>query len=183
MLLPGDPAPHFTAVSSVNPKFHFDTIAGRYVVLCFFASTRIDYSARLLAAVDQRAGRFNASELAFFGVTSHPQDKDRLTQTRPGNVYFFDTDLAIGKAYGVVVSDRADGGASEGTAISGETKRFGYQPPTFILDQALRVVAVVDFDGEPAGHLDEVLRVVDAMPKLLCLRPRGGRRHADVKTA
>jgi peroxiredoxin len=38
LLTVGEPAPWFTARSINNPRFHFDTIAGRYVVLCFFGS-------------------------------------------------------------------------------------------------------------------------------------------------
>ena len=38
MLTPGDPAPWFTARSTVNPRFTLDTEAGRYLVLCFFGS-------------------------------------------------------------------------------------------------------------------------------------------------
>jgi peroxiredoxin/predicted 2-oxoglutarate/Fe(II)-dependent dioxygenase YbiX len=164
-LQPGDPAPHFTAASSVNANFHFDTIAGRYVVLCFFASARIDYARRLLDEVARRRERFNVADVCFFGVTSDPEDRGRLAQEWPGIVYFFDTDLAVARKYGVV-SDPADGTAAAGGADAGAATRFGYRPQTFVLDQALRVVAVAEFDGEPPGHLDAVLRAVDAMPKL-----------------
>jgi hypothetical protein len=34
----GEPAPWFECRSPVNPRFHFDTIAGRFIVLCFFGS-------------------------------------------------------------------------------------------------------------------------------------------------
>ena len=34
-LMRGDPAPRFTAATESNPLYIFDTVAGRYVVLCF----------------------------------------------------------------------------------------------------------------------------------------------------
>jgi hypothetical protein len=37
-LMPGDPAPFFTQACTANPRFVFDTAAGRYLVLCFFGS-------------------------------------------------------------------------------------------------------------------------------------------------
>src|SRR4029077_17539705 len=37
-LTPGDPAPWFHQRATSNPNYAFDTAAGRYVVLCFYAS-------------------------------------------------------------------------------------------------------------------------------------------------
>ena len=37
-LTPGDPAPWFHQRSTSNPNYAFDTTAGRYIVLCFYAS-------------------------------------------------------------------------------------------------------------------------------------------------
>ena len=34
-----DPAPWFTAPSTVNPNYYFDTVGGRFVVLCFFMNS------------------------------------------------------------------------------------------------------------------------------------------------
>jgi len=34
----GDPAPRFTAATVSNPRYIFDNVAGRSVVLCFFVS-------------------------------------------------------------------------------------------------------------------------------------------------
>jgi peroxiredoxin len=38
LLSPGEPAPWFTAASTSNPKYRFETVAGRSIVLCFFQS-------------------------------------------------------------------------------------------------------------------------------------------------
>jgi hypothetical protein len=36
--LPGEPAPWLIVPSSKNPRYHFDSVAGRFIVLCFFGS-------------------------------------------------------------------------------------------------------------------------------------------------
>ena len=41
---PGDPVPAFAVRASNNAKFHFDTAAGRYLVLCFYGSAAIEKS-------------------------------------------------------------------------------------------------------------------------------------------
>ena len=43
-LLPGDTAPWFAQRSTSNPRFVFDTAAGRYLVLCFLASGSDDHA-------------------------------------------------------------------------------------------------------------------------------------------
>src|SRR5580765_4990005 len=102
MLLPGDIAPWFKAASSVNPKFHFDTVAGRYVVLSFFASAKHPVSEKLLAEVSRRKERFDVTNIVFFGVSVDPEDQQRLQQGWPGIIYFWDSDLAVSRQYGVV---------------------------------------------------------------------------------
>ena len=44
----GDPAPWFVCRSSNNPAYHFDTAAGRYLVLCFFASMAVEKNASVI---------------------------------------------------------------------------------------------------------------------------------------
>lgn len=167
MLLPGDPAPLFTAASSVNPVFKFDTAAGRYVVLSFLASSKVGFSAALLDAVRDRTDRFNVTDAVFFGVTVDPDDRDRLRQETPGVMYFFDdADLTISRLYGVA----APASAPEAPAAPEAARPVGaearYHPRTFVLDQALRVLAVLDYGGDPAAHLGEILSVLDELPRL-----------------
>ena len=102
MLLPGDLAPDFRAPSSVNPNFHFDTAAGRYIVLSFFATSTLPYSADLLAELERRHQRFDVTNAVFFGVSIDPQDAQRLTQQWPGVMYFWDVDRQVSKLYGLL---------------------------------------------------------------------------------
>lgn len=162
MLSPGDPAPYFSAPSSVSPAFHFDTAAGRYIVLCFFASSGTDFATRLLQEVSRQAGRFNVRDLAFFGVSVDPADRDRLQQQSPGVIYFFDDELAVSRKYGVVGDPPDD----SPRPAAGAGRRASYRPCTFVLDQALRVLAAVDIGDDPVAHLEGVLRIVEALPDL-----------------
>jgi peroxiredoxin len=99
MLLPGDPAPHFSVASSVNPDFHLDAAAGRHVVvLCFFASSTIDFSARVLEQVSRRTDRFNVSDAVFFGLSVDPEDRTRLAPPSPGIAVTWRADRRSGPA-------------------------------------------------------------------------------------
>src|SRR2546421_10186764 len=90
MLLPGDYAPHFRQDSSNNPDHSFDVAAGRYIVLSFIGSSRLPYSAGLLAEVARRRGRFSVGHAMFFAVTIDPPDHSQLKQQWAGMVYFRD---------------------------------------------------------------------------------------------
>jgi predicted 2-oxoglutarate/Fe(II)-dependent dioxygenase YbiX/peroxiredoxin len=169
MLLPGDPAPYFNVASSVSLDFHFDTVAGRYVVLSFFASSKQPLSTRLLDEVRMRRERFNVTDLVYFGVSADPKDRDRLPQECPGIVYFWDDDLAISVRYGAVPEPGRPGAVQVDTAAGPAGGPLPYRPRTVVLDQALRVLAIYELDGDPAAHLDEVLVFVDALPKLRSL--------------
>jgi peroxiredoxin/predicted 2-oxoglutarate/Fe(II)-dependent dioxygenase YbiX len=174
MLLPGDPAPDFTVASSVNQKFHFETVAGRYIVLSFFASTAHPFSAGLLAEVDRRRERFDVTNVMFLGVSVDQRDRALLSQKWPGIVYFWDDGLAVSKQYGAVIENAAaerippasNAAENGGERAQGNTN---YQPRTIVLDQALRVVAVIPFKDTPAAHLDTVFKLIDALPPLRAL--------------
>ncbi|HEX8915601.1 MAG TPA: 2OG-Fe(II) oxygenase, partial [Humisphaera sp.] len=150
-LLPGDPAPHFRCRSSVNPKFNFDTVAGRYVVLSFLGSAARPVARRVLDLVAARADRFDVSNAVFFGVTCDADDVDRLAQEDPGRMYFFDLDLAVSRLYGLV------DGPGPGGAMA-------YTTRTFVLDHALRVVASIGLGEDADPHVAQVFEVLDALP-------------------
>ena len=90
MLTPGEPAPWFTARASVNPKYQFDTVAGRYVVLCFFSYTDAPEGRRVLAEINQNQQHFDLENFLFLGVSSDPSDEQtgRLTQDGRGSSIF-----------------------------------------------------------------------------------------------
>ncbi|WP_254509286.1 2OG-Fe(II) oxygenase [Anatilimnocola floriformis] len=152
-LLPGDPAPWFVARSNVNPRFQFDSAAGRYLVLTFFHSAEDPAGCDFLDEVDKHAGRFDVENVFFMGVSTTPGDEDvsRLRSHRPGMVYFFDFDLAISRLYGV----------EAGTA----PRRL-----TLLLDPALRVLRVIPWNGRAAEHMAEILAVLQQYPPMSTLQ-------------
>jgi peroxiredoxin len=153
-LLPGDFAPHFKCASTVNPHFNFDTVAGRYVVLSFFASTSDPASERTLSLLIERAGgSFDVTNAIFFGVTVDPADVQRLQQRDAGRISFHDLDLSVSRLYDLV------GEASEAGQVSYTTK-------TFVLDHSLRIIAIIGMGDDAEGHVSKVLAVLDSLPSL-----------------
>jgi peroxiredoxin len=166
MLTIGDPAPHFKAASSVNAQFNFDTVAGRYVVISFFGSSRHPVSERFLTEIVNRGERFDVTSAIFFGVTTDPEDVERIKHQDPGRIYFYDLDLAVSRLYGVVgdaaASPRSDEGAGS-TAVAAAPAI--YSARTFVLDPALRVIAVIGLSDDAAGQVDAIFSVLDSMPR------------------
>jgi len=85
-LLPGDPAPWFQTRASSRPDFAFDTVGGRYLVLCFFLTAA---DARGQAAVNAALTWprvFDDAFASFYGVTIDPTDEaqQRLASHFPG---------------------------------------------------------------------------------------------------
>ena len=154
MLSFGEPAPWFTARSTVNPNYQFDTVAGRYIVLCFFGSADDPANAQILAEIDRMGSGFDIENFCFFGVSTDPDDErlGRLSLRWPGVMFFWDFDHAISKLYGVALPD-------------GQT----YQRQTIVLDQALRTLAVIPFEGDPAAHVPAVIRILNSVPPIRTL--------------
>lgn len=157
MLSPGDPAPQFAAASSVNPIFHFDTAAGRYLVLTFVDSFKAPFAARLLDEMNERPSQFNVTDAAFCGVTADPADRN-LKGAHPGVILFFDPDRAVSRAYGAAPQPGGDGAPTPAGS--------GYRPQTLILDQALRVLAVMPHGDDPVRHVADVVQFLGTLPSL-----------------
>ena len=92
----------FTASSSVNPLFHFHSVGGRYVVLCFFGSSADPASRRVLDDAMAGQSHFDVENACFCGVRTDPDDQrlDRVGWHHPGMIIFWDFDLAISRLYG-----------------------------------------------------------------------------------
>lgn len=151
MLTIGDPAPWFVAPSTVNPKYHFDTTAGRYVVLSFFGAASLPAAHQLLRDLDGVRDYFNGLHAVFLGVSSDRSDEARIAAapTSAGVIYFADFEKQIARGYGLI-------DASTGLI----------QPTTFVLDEGLRVLAVVPLSGDGVDHLARVIEIVEAQPRL-----------------
>ena len=154
MLNAGDPAPWFTAPSSVNDNFVFDAAAGRYIVLTFFGSAAHPASRRVLDDVEANHQRFDVFNACFFGVSADPADRQqaRVGQKFPGIVYFWDFDLSLARLYQV--------------SAAGSNN---YAAQTIVLDPAMRILAIVAFDDHMETHVARVLEILNQWPPVMSL--------------
>lgn len=154
-LLPGDPAPWFVQRSPSRADYHFDTVAGRYVVLCFFGSAGQPEVRRMLDTLWARQDLFDDRQCAFFGVSGDPDDEAqaRVVQKTPGFRLFWDFDLIVARLYGLA-----------NTEENSEEKRQAARA-TFVLDRGLHVISVLPLHA-PATHADEIIAAVTALPRI-----------------
>lgn len=150
LLAVGEPAPWFTCRSQVNDSFQFDTAAGRYIVLSFLGSVGDPASKRIIAAIQSVCHRFDDINLSFFGVSTDELDlyEEQITDTLRSIHYLWDFDLAVSKLYGAV---RPNG---------------NYRKVTYLLDPALRVLAVFPFTSATKDNLSSLKKVVEKIPLL-----------------
>lgn len=153
-LSPGDPAPAFYQRTPANPRYAFDTAAGRYLVLCFFGSAKDAQSKAALAAAFARGDLFDDQHACFFGVSNDPSDETegRVANKVPGFRMFWDFDLSVAKLYGALPADAQHG------AGAGETGRLWV-----ILDPTLRVIATLPFRPD-GGDVAEALALIASQP-------------------
>src|SRR5215218_3726058 len=119
-LLPGDPAPWFHQRSASNPRYAFDTAAGRAIVLCFYASAADSQGRAALEAVFANRRHFDDTRACFFGVSLDPADESegRVRDSMPGLRFFWDFDGTISRRYGAIPRD------AQGTIDFGAVRRF-----------------------------------------------------------
>ena len=144
-LMRGDPAPWFSARSDTNPSFKFSSLGGRHVVLSFLHSFNRPESAAAHRAFLQETERFAPFTTGMLLVTGDPADETaKVPSSVSGRRYLFDDGQRLAKLYGVEA------------------------PPTlttFILDERLRVAAVVK-TRDAADHVRAVLSAFDQLPKI-----------------
>lgn len=147
----GDPAPWFTQRATGNPRYVFDTAAGRYLVLCFYASSSDPVAKATLDAVVAERGLFDDERACFFGVTLDPRDEaeGRVQPLLPGIRHVFDLDGSVSRLYGAVPRDITPG---EGAI---EARRFW-----IVIDPTMRVLARIPFapDGSDRRAALDLIR-------------------------
>jgi peroxiredoxin len=150
-LLPGDPAPYFRQRSTGNPSYVFDTVAGRYVLLCFYGTAGDEAGRSRLAAVEADRALFDDETLCFFGVSVDPADdaQGRIREILPGLRHFHDHDRTVSRLYGASALEGGDGGTF---------RRFWT-----VLDPMLRVRAVFPFRPDGSDR-EEVFACLRALP-------------------
>jgi predicted 2-oxoglutarate/Fe(II)-dependent dioxygenase YbiX/peroxiredoxin len=157
-LQPGDPAPWFQQRSFGNPRYVFDTVGGRYVVLGFYASAAIPRMAAALARIHRRRDLFDDVHATFFGVSLDPQDESagRVADRYPGCRYFWDFDGKVSRLYGAL--------PLEDPALAGHAPlQQPVRPCWMVLDPTLRVLNVIPI-GDDGGDLDGLFAFLAALP-------------------
>jgi predicted 2-oxoglutarate/Fe(II)-dependent dioxygenase YbiX/peroxiredoxin len=146
----GDPAPWFSQSCTSNPNFVFDTVAGRYVVLCFYGTASDPIGQEALSTIAGEAREFlDDDKIALFGVSFDPADRDegRAQELIPGVRHFWDFDGRIGQLYGALPRDAR--------SIGVEARRFW-----MVLNPDLRIRWVIPFkpDGSDRAEIVTYLR-------------------------
>lgn len=100
---PGDLFPQVAPRTQGRPSFAIDTLAGRYIVLCFFGSAADPQGGAALAAALRERARFDDSRASFFGVSIDPRDEaeGRVRDLMPGFRIVLDFDGALSRRCGV----------------------------------------------------------------------------------
>lgn len=149
----GDPAPGFIQRSPQNPRYNFDSAAGRYLVLCFFGSAGDGLAQNALKAVLSRPDLFDDRHASFFGVSNDPADEQtgRLANRTPGYRFFWDFDLLAARRYGVAPPDTQ---AKDTPRVLGRC--------WIVIDPTMRVIATIPFQDDGGG----ATRVIDLLATL-----------------
>lgn len=121
-LSPGEFAPDFALATRFNPKFHFNTVAGRYVLLGFAPAGREDEAA---AALSRIRPLLDDRNLAAFLVSGRGGFDGVPPDTMPGLRWFLDPDGAVAALYGPAAG-------------------------WFLMDPSLRLIASAPFGEAPA---------------------------------
>lgn len=147
---PGEPAPWFDARSPINPRFRFDSVAGRPIVLSFFGTAGDPRNRAVLKAFEKLGPMFDDFRVSFFGVSVDPKDESekRIAERVPGVHLFWDFDRKVSRLYGAAPAEGIQ-----------------YMPRTFVLDERLRVLAVVPFTDPAENHVEAVRLFVNKLPK------------------
>jgi predicted 2-oxoglutarate/Fe(II)-dependent dioxygenase YbiX/peroxiredoxin len=150
----GDPAPWFRQRSFANPRYAFDTAAGRYLVLCFYGTAADEQSRAAIAEVMRARSLFDDRHSAFFGVSADPQDeKDRrVADAYPGYRFIWDFNGAVSRLYGAAPHD-----------WDGSRGNVALRRMWVVLDPMLRVMKVEHFTADSSGAAD-IVRYVSSLP-------------------
>jgi len=125
----GERAPAFTACAlNGNPRYSFDSAAGRPLLMLFMGSGIWGSCAEALQLLEKFNRIFDDQRASFFGVTVDSQDaaEGRIAQRIPGIRWFLDYDTAISRLYGAAVAKE-------------DVKQ--YVPFWLLLDSNLRLVS------------------------------------------
>ena len=139
MLRPGQPAPWFVAGSPANPRFHFASLGGQYVLLGFLPQgDNLDSAA--VQAIRARRSVFRDDRVVAFAVVRRP-DLIATAANEPGLRWFFDPEGEVSRKYFALLEDGQE------------------QPHWVLIDPSLRILAVALM-----SETDKIMRVIEQLP-------------------
>ena len=144
----GERPPMFIADSTSRQDYHFDTAAGRYVVMCLFGSAGREPAQMALAAVRARRALFDDERACLFGISTDPADRNqaRVGADLPGIRMIWDFDQAVSHAYGAFSAFQPG-------------RPLVHRPYWLVLDPQMRTLLVA-----PLAAAQAVLDFVAALP-------------------
>lgn len=162
-----EPAPQFVTEASNNPRFNFNTVGGRYVLLTFFGSASDPGMQKVLADANAAEDIFDDVQASFFGVSIDPDDRElgRVTPKTVGYRFFWDFQQAISKLYGVIEGDTGPDGAVD------------FKPVSILIDPMMRIMGHQPIDN-PETHMAQLTDYLRKLPKIGA--PVGAQGHAPV---
>jgi len=150
---PGDRVANFNIRSNVNPRFRFDSMGGRWIVLALIGSAAAGPIAERVTAAMQAADVFNDNHCSLFIVSQDPADEaeGRLRDAVPGRRIFWDDNRAVARQLGALPADPGDGAATS------------YAPFWLVIDPGFTVHRLIPF-RQDGSDLAEMLDTVRGLP-------------------
>ncbi|MDQ0463936.1 putative 2-oxoglutarate/Fe(II)-dependent dioxygenase YbiX/peroxiredoxin [Caulobacter ginsengisoli] len=94
-LTPGDLAPSFRAPTPTNPRYVFNSAAGRYIALAFLPAREDKACHAALSLIRARRALFDDVTRAFFGVITDPDVAPGAVDEIPGIRWFLDVEREV----------------------------------------------------------------------------------------
>jgi len=154
----GDPAPGFIQRTPSNPRYAFDSAAGRYLVLCFLGSAGDPLGRAAFDAALARPDLFDDNRACLFAVSHDPQDEalGRIGNRIPGIRVVWDDDRSVAGRYGAT-------GAGHSDTDSAEASWQGIARAWYVIDPTMRVIGRIPFRADGRDRA-EVLALLDRLP-------------------
>jgi peroxiredoxin/predicted 2-oxoglutarate/Fe(II)-dependent dioxygenase YbiX len=151
----GEPGPWFMCRSTSSDRYHIDTVAGRYIVLCFFGTASDRLGSEVLALFHKHREAFDDDNACFFGISVDASDErqSRCQASLPGYRYLWDFDGRVSRLYGAI----KDLGNPQQASVN-------FDRHTVILDERLRVLSTIPI-VDPQTHVSEVISLLQAQPR------------------
>ena len=150
-LKPGDRFPVIHQRSGAKEKYAFDTLAGRYLLYCFFLSGSDHRSQAALSLIEQNEQLFALDRCLFIGVSCQIADEaNPQLKNRDGLLFMSDRDCSASKLVG----------AAPVNSILGAP--FPARRCWIVVDPTAHVLRIFPF-GEDKDH-SEVLAFIKTLP-------------------